>query len=186
MAERILVVGAGAIGGVTAAHLTRAGHDVVALDADVEHTTLLRTRGLILEEPNGKTSTIPIHAVSDAAHLDGRFDFALITLKSLAIQSAISPLVDRDLVNVYVSFGNGLVQDVVGSVVGDARLVIGLVEWGATNLGPGHLRQTTEAPMVIGELNGDRTQRLERLRVILSDVTATSKISHAIGGQVWS
>ncbi len=186
MTNRILVVGAGAIGGVTAAHLTRAGHDVVALDANVQHTTLLRTRGLILEEPNGTSSTIPIQAVNDSTQLEGHFDFALITLKSLAIQSAISPLVARDLVDAYVSLGNGLVQDVVASIVGNDRLIIGLVEWGATNLGPGHLRQTTEAPTVIGELNGDRTQRLERLHAILSEVAGGSTISSAIGGQVWS
>ena len=34
---RILVVGAGAIGGVVAAKLARAGHDVTALDANREH-----------------------------------------------------------------------------------------------------------------------------------------------------
>ena len=186
MTNRVLIVGAGAIGGVAAAHLTRAGQDVVALDANVEHTTLLRTRGLILEEPDGTTSTIHINAVNDVADLEGRFDFALITLKSLAIQSAIGPLVAHDLVDVYVSFGNGLVQDVVGSIVGNDRLIIGLLEWGATNLGPGHLRQTTEGAMVVGEIDGSRTQRLERLQVILSDVMATSKISSAIGGQVWS
>ena len=50
MTERILIAGAGVIGGVTAARLTRAGHSVVALDADSEHTALLRTPGLCLAE----------------------------------------------------------------------------------------------------------------------------------------
>ena len=152
MTDRILVVGAGAIGGVTAAHLARAGHDVTTLDANVEHSALLVSPGLILEEPSGNTSTTPIRAVTDVSQLDGPFDFALITVKSLAIRAAITPLVDKDLVDTYVSLGNGLVQDVVESVVGRDRLIVGLVEWGATNLGPGHLRQTTEAPMVVGEL----------------------------------
>ena len=118
MTDRILVVGAGAIGGVTAAHLARAGHDVTTLDANVEHSALLVSPGLILEEPSGNTSTTPIRAVTDVSQLDGPFDFALITVKSLAIRAAITPLVDKDLVDTYVSLGNGLVQDVVESVVG--------------------------------------------------------------------
>ena len=164
MTDRILVVGAGAIGGVTAAHLARAGHDVTTLDANVEHSALLVSPGLILEEPSGNTSTTPIRAVTDVSQLDGPFDFALITVKSLAIRAAITPLVDKDLVDTYVSLGNGLVQDVVESVVGRDRLIVGLVEWGATNLGPGHLRRTTEAPMVVGELSGELTERLQRLQ----------------------
>ena len=186
MTDRILVVGAGAIGGVTAAHLTRAGHDVTTLDANVEHSALLVSPGLILEERSGNTSTTPIRAVTDVSQLDGPFDFALITVKSLAIRAAITPLVDRDLVDTYVSLGNGLVQDVVESIVGRDRLVVGLVEWGATNVGPGHLRQTTEAPMVVGELSGELTERLQRLQTVLSSVTAQSKVSSAIGGHVWS
>src|SRR5580704_7100997 len=38
---RVLVVGAGAIGGVVAAKLARAGHAVTALDADGEHVARL-------------------------------------------------------------------------------------------------------------------------------------------------
>src|SRR4051794_38506973 len=161
MTGRILVVGAGAIGGGTAAHLTRAGFDITTLDHSIEHINPLQNPGLLLEELNGKTSTIPIRAVSDIEGLDGRYDFALVAVKSLALRSALAPLAAGDMVDVYVSLGNGLVHDLIQSVVGRDRLIVGLVEWGATNLGPGHLRQTTEAPMVVGELDGARTSRLE-------------------------
>jgi len=186
MTDRILVVGAGAIGGVTAAHLTRAGFDITTVDRSIEHTTPLQNPGLLLEEPNGNTSTIPIRAVSEIDSLDGRYDFALVAVKSHALRAALAPLAARDMVDVYVSLGNGLVHDLIQSLVAHDRLMVGLVEWGATNLGPGHLRQTTEAPMVVGEIDGARTFRLERLRVILSSVTATSKMSSSIIGQVWS
>jgi len=53
MTDRILLAGAGVMGGVTAAHLTRAGHSVVTLDADSQHTALLRSPALCLEELDG-------------------------------------------------------------------------------------------------------------------------------------
>jgi 2-dehydropantoate 2-reductase len=186
MTRRVLVVGAGAIGGVTAAHLTRAGHDVVVLDANAEHVELLRFPGLRLEELDGSTSTIPLNAVSNAEDLDGRFDFALLTLKSLALPSALASLVMGSAVDTYVSLGNGLVQDLVASIVGADRLIVGLVEWGATNLGPGHLRQTTYAPIVAGELDGSTTDRLNVLRDVLASVSPGAQISPKIMGAVWS
>jgi 2-dehydropantoate 2-reductase len=186
MTERVLVVGAGAIGGVAAAHMTRAGHDVVVVDPDRAHTTALRDPGLLLEELDGRTSRVPLQAVSSVDDLTGRFDFALLTVKSLFLHAAVEPLVRAGRVDTYVSLGNGLVQTVVESIVGRERLIVGLVEWGATNIGPGHLRQTTSAPMVIGEIDGTETERLRRLRRLLTSVAPDTRTSSSIGGQVWS
>jgi 2-dehydropantoate 2-reductase len=59
------------------------------------------------------------------------------------------------------------------------------VEWGATNLGPGHLAQTTRAPFVVGEPDGvtrDRTRLLAEALGTVADVRVTQNIR----GQVWS
>ncbi|MDV6275883.1 ketopantoate reductase C-terminal domain-containing protein [Rhodococcus erythropolis] len=76
-------------------------------------------------------------------------------------------------------------QNNIETIVGVDRLVIGITEWGATNLGPGHLAQTTVAPFVIGEIDGRRTRRIERLASILT-TAAEVHISENIVGQIWS
>lgn len=185
MTERIVVVGGGAIGGVTAAQMTQAGHDVTVLDADRAHTAALREPGLLFEEVDGHVSRRCLQAVSDPADLAGHFGYGLLTVKSLALRSAVAPLVEGDLVDTYVSLGNGLVHDLVESLVGRDRLIVGLVEWGATNLGPGHLRQTTDAPTVVGELDGNYTERLARLQRVLASI-AEAKTTSTIANQVWT
>lgn len=185
MTARMLVVGAGAIGGVTAAHLARAGHDVAVLDANTEHVAIMNDPGLLLDEL-GIRSRIVVNAVDRPDDLSGRFDYALVTVKSLHLEAALAPLVKDDLVDTYVSLGNGLVQDVVEGIVGSHRLVTGIVEWGATNVAPGHLEQTTAAPFVVGEVDGSASPRVVRLAGILTDAAAGTRVSRAILGQIWS
>lgn len=184
MSARVLVVGAGAIGGVTAARLTSAGAEVTVLDAHTEHVRLMRAPGLRFDAL-GAESRVVIDAVDRPEELQGRFDFALVTLKAPHLHSALGPLAAGDRVGAYVSLGNGLVQDRVGEIVSADRLLVGVTEWGATNLGPGHLAQTTVAPFVVGEVDGRRSERVERLAETLS-AAAETVVSGNILGQVWT
>ena len=76
-------------------------------------------------------------------------------------------------------------QDRISAIVGNENLVVGTVEWGATNLGAGHLAQTTRAPFVVGEPDGATKQRTRLLADALGTVTDV-RITENISGQVWS
>jgi 2-dehydropantoate 2-reductase len=178
----VLVVGGGAIGGVTAALMTGKVRRVMVLDADREHVARMRDPGLELDQL-GERRMVRIDAYADPSELPAEPEFALVTLKAAYLEPALTPL--RDRAQTFVSLGNGLVQDRIASLVGGDRLLIGTVEWGATNLGPGHLAQTTRAPFVIGEPDGSDSDRLHRLSAALQ-TAAEVRLSHDIRGQVWS
>jgi 2-dehydropantoate 2-reductase len=178
----VLVVGAGAIGGVTAALMDGKVRRVMVLDANVEHVAALREPGLRLDRL-GEETTVRLDAYSDPAELPARADFALVTLKAAYLEPALPPL--RERADTFVSLGNGLVQERVAELVGADRLLIGTVEWGATNLGPGHLAQTTQAPFVIGEPDGSQSERVRRLAEVLGTASDVH-VSGNIRGQVWS
>ena len=180
----VLIVGAGAIGGVTAAKMGGAVRRVAVLDADEEHAEKLRDPGLLLDDL-GEKSRLRLDAYADPDDLGGTFDFALVTLKAPHLETALGPLVERGLARAYVSLGNGLVQDRIASIVGEGNLIVGTVEWGATNLGPGHLAQTTRAPFVIGEPDGQTRDRTRLLAEALGSV-ADVRVTENIRGQVWS
>ena len=179
----VLIVGAGAIGGITAAKMADGVRRVAVLDADEEHVA--RMRAGLKVDVLGEGRRVALEAHADPDGLDGPFDFALVTLKAPHLEAALAPLVELGLVRTYVSLGNGLVQERIAGIVGEGGLIWGTVEWGATNLGPGRLAQTTRAPFVIGEPDGeirDRTRLLADALGVVEDVRLTENI----GGQVWS
>ena len=178
----VLVIGGGAIGGVTAAKLTGALRRVAVLDADREHVERLRGDGLELDDL-GEQRRIVIEAHADPDDLDERFDFALVTLKAAFHEAALPPL--RDAAQHFVSLGNGLVQDRIAELVGPERLIGGLVEWGATNLGPGRVAQTTSGPFVVGELDGPPRERTHRLAEALGPAGEV-KVSEDIRSHIWA
>ena len=180
----VLVVGAGAIGGVTAAKMAEEVRHVAVLDANAEHVARMRDPGLLIDVL-GEERTVSLDAHADPSDLEGPFDFALVTLKAPHLEAALGPLAERRLARTYVSLCNGLVQERMAGIVGDGNLVWGTVEWGSTNLGPGRLAQTTRAPFVIGEPDGsarDRTRLLADVLRVVEDVRLTENIR----GQVWS
>ncbi|MGH2821198.1 MAG: ketopantoate reductase family protein [Actinomycetota bacterium] len=181
---RVLVVGGGAIGGVVAAKMTGRVTGVTVLDADVRHAALMRDPGLRVDDL-GEERCVSLEAHSDPGELEGPFDLALMTVKAAFLGDALRPLHDRGLAASYVSLGNGLVQDLIASIVGLDGLLVGTVEWGATNLGPGRVAQTTRAPFVLGELDGKVRERT-RLAAAALEAAAEVRITANIQGQVWS
>jgi 2-dehydropantoate 2-reductase len=180
----VLVVGAGAIGGVTAAKMTGEVRRVAVLDANEEHVERMKGEGLLIDDL-GEERRVQLDAHADPAGLDGPFDFALITLKAPHLESAFGPLLDRGLVETFVSLGNGLVQERIAGIVGGERLIWGTVEWGSTNLGPGRLARTTQGPFIIGEPDGSVRDRTRLLADALGTVDE-ARVTENIRGQVWS
>ena len=73
MSPRIAIVGAGAIGGYVGAHMTKAGLDVVLIDAWPAHVEAMRERGMevVAMQPEAEVH-VPVRALhlcdATAAH----------------------------------------------------------------------------------------------------------------------
>jgi 2-dehydropantoate 2-reductase len=180
----ILVVGGGAIGGITAAKLAPALRRVTVLDANAEHVAALRDTGLVYEEA-GSEHRVRLEAVTSPDELDGDYDFALVAIKAPVHAAALPPLAATGRVACFASLGNGLIQDRMAGLVGRDRLLACLVEWAGSNAGPGRLIRDTVGPMVVGELDGPPRERTRRLAACLEAVGPV-KVSANVRGQIWS
>ncbi|WP_201294764.1 MULTISPECIES: ketopantoate reductase family protein [unclassified Nocardiopsis] len=87
---RILIVGAGAVGGYFGAHLARAGRNVDFLVRPAR-AELLRERGLVLRDVEGRTETVPVSAVT-ADQLRADYDLVIVAVKSYGFEAAVKDL----------------------------------------------------------------------------------------------
>jgi 2-dehydropantoate 2-reductase len=185
---RVLVVGAGAVGGTVAARLAQAEVAVQILDVDADHVRLLSSPGLRLSGVRGE-ATIPLSAFTPARWLESGEpapDIVLLAVRSQATEAALQPLLSRLEANAQVvSLQNGINEERIAALVGAERTVGCVVGFGATYVAPGHIEQTSEGRLIIGRLGGESDGSLEEIAALLSKAFLT-RISGNILGELWS
>lgn len=182
---RTAVVGAGAIGGTTAAYLAGAGWNVELVCKHDESVARASSPGLHIFGVKG-ARTSPVKAVKEISELSGPKDIVLLAVKAtdcVAAARELLPYLEED--SALVSLQNGICEEALAKVVGRERVIGCVVGWGATMHGPGELEVTSEGEFVIGNLGGKPDKRLYLVREILSEVVPT-RLSNNIMGELYS
>jgi 2-dehydropantoate 2-reductase len=170
-----VVVGAGAIGGTVGAQLVRSGKEVLFCDADPDHVAAINERGLRIEGPV-EEFTAAARAVPPGELPDG-LQTVLLAVKSQHTAEALAAVRPRLAPDGFVvSLQNGVNEPLIASLVGDERTVGAFVNFGADYLEPGRIFLGGRGALYVGELDGSRTDRLERLLRDLPDAKETANI----------
>ncbi|HLW47958.1 MAG TPA: 2-dehydropantoate 2-reductase [bacterium] len=186
---QVTIVGAGAIGGTIGAHLARAGHDVLFVDAAPDHVDALNRDGLRIE--GHETFTVRVPAVTPdglAPALAGRpLGAVMLAVKALHTQAGldlVAPLLRPD--GYVVSMQNGLNERVIASRLGAARTVGAFVNFGADYHGPGRIMYGGPGALYLGELDGTVTLRVEGLGDTLRNAfLPNTTVTRNIWGYLW-
>ena len=180
----ITVFGAGAIGGITGAALARAGHDVLLVDKAEDHVAAVNAGGLTIERRDG-AYTVPVRAITPDK-LGPGLDLVLLAVKSQDTPAALQVLVPRLAEpGAIVSMQNGLNEELIAAAVGERRTVGCLVNWAADWTAPGRILHGGEGALVLGELDGRRSARVDALAKLL-EVVAPTRVSDNILGYTWA
>jgi 2-dehydropantoate 2-reductase len=163
---RILVMGAGGIGGYYGARLAQAGNDVT-LVARGAHLEAMRARGLGIRERGETTVTFqPIQAVRYPADAGAPVDFVLFAVKAYDTHEAaeaILPVVGPDTSVLPIQNGVDSTEAVAG-VIGAGHVLAGTASLSATITEPGIVERLSETTqLTIGEAFAARSPRVERI-----------------------
>jgi 2-dehydropantoate 2-reductase len=183
-AMRVLIWGAGAIGGTIGAWLARAGHDIVLVDLARDHIEAIQQRGLSITGPVDEFN-VAIPAYTPVA-LDGVFETILLCVKAQHTAEAAQALLPHLAADgVVVSVQNGLNELTLSDIVGTERVIGAFVNFGADYLEPGVITRGNRAAVVIGELDGQITPRIEVLHRLLLDFDDRAILTTNIWGYLW-
>jgi 2-dehydropantoate 2-reductase len=201
---RICVYGAGAIGGLLAARLAKAGVEM-SLVARGPHLAAMRERGLTLRT-DAETFTVHPRATDDPAEL-GPQDYVVVTLKAHQVPGVVDrmqPLLGSETAVVTAVNGvpwwyfHGLGGPYEGRRLasvdpGDAQWdeigperVIGCVVYPAAEVvEPGVVQLVEGDRFTLGEPSGEKTARAERLAETLIGTGLKAPIRAKIRDEIW-
>lgn len=176
----IAIIGAGAIGSVVAAYLTKAGEKVVLIGRP-QQVRAIEQNGLLVRGARGE-ETFPVRAL---AQLDREYDLVIFTVKTQDIDEACAhnqAFLKKCLV---LSSQNGVEADTILSRHFDKdRIYSSIVMFGATYTKPGEAVFNFEGDWIIGKPFGPRDAKLDAIAGILSK-GFNAVVSDNITGMKW-
>ncbi len=200
------VVGAGAIGGLLAVRLAISGQEVSVL-ARGDNLAAIRSDGLRLVEPDGSVLVAPDVVASDDLTLLGPQDVVVLALKAhqiADIADRLSVLYHDD--TVVVPLQNGVpwwfFQKYPGPFEGHrlqtldpdgtlerhipAERIVGSIAYPAADReGPGVIRLVEGDRFPVGELDGERTERVATIAQVLTGAGFKSRVMTDIRSHLW-
>lgn len=182
-----IVGGAGAMGGVWANRLARAGNDVAILDVAPAALEAIGRDGLVVENKDGTVETTSILATADPTAI-GVCDAVIFFPKGTHTAAAAElarPLVDTrtTVVSLQNGWGN---SDVLAGVFDPAQLVMGVTYHSATVKAPGRVAHTNSSRTVIGPyVDGAPLDRAQALGDAMTEAGIPTEVTPQVKTEIW-
>lgn len=187
-ADRIAVLGAGAIGSSVGADLTDAGEDVTLIDQWPAHVEKMQRDGLrvVMTDNDLHIRVNAIH-LCDLASESSPFDVVLLAVKSYDsawLAQLIKPYLAPD--GIFVGLQNGMNEEIIVPIIDGGRVVASAIELSAEIYEPGLVQRDTTRSGTwfgVGEIDGSRTDRIEQLAVLLRNCAQVGVTDNILGAK---
>jgi 2-dehydropantoate 2-reductase len=182
---KVAVIGAGAVGGVVATFMTKAGWDVEVAAKRPEIVDRAALPGFHIFGHKGEAE-VRLAAVKEVAELSGPKDIVFLATKAVDAADAAraaAPLLSES--GAIVSLQNGICEYDLAEVVGRDKVIGAVVAWGATMHDPGVIEVTSPGEFIIGNLDGPLDERLQLIQEMLFAVQPC-RITENIMGELYA
>ena len=198
MGRKIVIVGAGAVGGYVGAHMVQAGEDVTFIDPWPEHVEHMRKQGLrVTHAMDVAEFSVPVRAlhVTDVQVLSKEkpADIAFVCMKSydtawaaMLIQQYLAPD------GYVVSLQNCMNEETIAGIVGWGKTLGCIASSITVNLpAPGHIHRgagkggAAHTVFRAGEVHGRFTPRAEEICRLVG-YSDSAKVTGNLWGERWS
>jgi len=179
---RFAILGAGALGTILGAHLSRAGHEVVMI-ARGERARVLQRQGLVL---NGLSDIkARPNVIDDPAKLLDT-DTLIIATKAIDSARSLDTLKHLRLENA-LSVQNGVLKnELLARVFGFSRVLGAMADFSGELLANGEVKFTRNVCLHLGEEKGGASARAENLAALIDSAGVRCAAASNIRTREWS
>ena len=184
---KILIMGTGGVGGYYGGLLAQQGHDVTFI-ARGAHLYAIRHEGLKVKSVHGDFTISPANATDEPINV-GSVDLILFCVKTYGTDEAAKAI--RPAVGLHttvLSLQNGIdAAELIGNVIGLEHVVGGATWLSSAVEAPGVIKQISQfRRIVIGELAGSHSARIQSTYEVLKNSDITAEISDNIQKVLWT
>src|SRR5574342_1145744 len=186
-AMRIVVLGAGALGGLIGARLSEAGQDVTLLEANVARARLLAEEGLFLSEAETGERHVRLKVVTSLEGLRPA-DLLFVAVKSYqtgeAVRGALPVIGPRTWI---LSTQNGIGNvEQIRRVTGSDRILTGITFHSIPHTGPNRMRYRTGIkPIQLAPLDGRLTEEVRSIGEAFNAAGLATQVVPRVDDVVW-
>ncbi|AZQ68617.1 2-dehydropantoate 2-reductase [Silicimonas algicola] len=183
---KVMVLGAGALGGYFGARLQEAGHDV-AYVARGEHLAAMQADGLRVESPLGDIRLPRVHAVADPREA-GPADLVLFMVKTYDAEAAarsLKPVMRPE--TLVITAQNGVsAQPILAEAVGRSAVLPGAVYMPADIRAPGVIRHSAAFHRIVfGPWEAEAMPGARDIRTAFTSAGLDAQVSEDIWALLW-
>jgi len=184
--KRYAIYGAGSLGTVLGAYITKNGGSIDLINRNKAHVEALRKYGAKIR--GMVQMTVPVTAYTPD-EMSGKYDVILLMTKSLFNKEVVTLLKEylQDD-GVLVTPQNGLPEPGIAEIVGSGRTIGCVVEWGATLSAPGECTLTSEPSSLsfhMGKMEGITDEKFNEVKSLLELMCPVHEEENLIGAR-WS
>ncbi len=183
---RCAIYGAGSLGTVLGAYLTKNGVPVELVNRNKAHIEALRRNGAQIS--GTVEMTVPVNAVFPD-EMVGPYDVIFLMTKQLhnpEVVTFLKPMLSDE--GVIVTLQNGIPEPGIAEIIGEEHTVGCVVEWGATLAEPGKCVLTSEPDSLsfhMGGMRGITDEKLGEVKALLEKMCPVNIETNLIGAR-WS
>ena len=183
---RSAIYGAGSLGTVMGAYLSREGVQIDLINRNHAHVDALKKSGAHIS--GTVEMTVPVSALLPE-DMTGRYDIIFLMTKQLNNRETVSFLKNYLAEDgVIVTLQNGIPEDSVAEIIGPEHTIGVTVEWGATMTAPGKSVLTSDPDSLsfhMGSMPGISENKIEEVKELLEKMCPVV-IENNLPGARWS
>ena len=183
---RTAIYGAGSLGTVLGAYMTKNGADVELVNRNKAHVEALREKGATIK--GTVEMNVPVKAIYPD-EMTGKYDVILLMTKQLHNAEVVAFLKDYLTDDgVIVTLQNGIPEPLIAEIVGAEHTMGCTVEWGATLSAPGECTLTSDPDSLsfhMGKMDGITDEQFGTVKALLALMCPVHSEDNLLGAR-WS